>query len=566
MAQSIINLKRNKRKGFSLAEVLIAGAVLLIFITTFSSTIIQVKNQLTNSFNRERAISLADEGLEAARNIRDNNFFSLNDGVYGLTNSNNQFNFAGTNDTTDIFNRTVNITTLGNNQKRIDVTVEWQDIFSPDNSVTLSTYLTNWRAPLSIGLTIDKVVINHGGTKVASDFLPYDLSTQVLDSTVDPPVLQNIDIPINFSPATMNLVSGTYTFTTTSDPDYDLSLSPDCNNGTIILAEGDAKLCVITYEEKIVNVVPTISSPTANDITYSTATLGANLVDLGIPALISERGTCWGTTANPTTNCVAEGGNTIGVFAQNRTGFSPGTLYYYRGYAINTTGTAYSEDGTFSTTDICSTALIGTPTVYNSAGSTSAVINKPTGVAQNDIMFAHILHFNSTDRLNSIPSGWNLIGRHKNGNYNQALYYKVAGADEPTTYTFGLSASSKFGITISSYRGCFDAINPIGASSNIEYVVNNTTYRADSLDLISPYTNVLMFPSIYSTAVRTFANPLTQDGGWSEDYDHGATSSDFSRAGYRKLINSIGPTGVIDSIGRVGNTIKHAFAVALNPF
>ena len=48
-------------------------------------------------------------------------------------------------------------------------------------------------------------------------------------------------------------------------------------------------------------------------------------------------------------NCIAEGGTTIGVFTQSITGLTPGTLYHYRGYATNATGTAYSTDGTFTT-------------------------------------------------------------------------------------------------------------------------------------------------------------------------------------------------------------------------
>jgi hypothetical protein len=204
--------------------------------------------------------------------------------------------------------------------------------------------------------------------------------------------------------------------------------------------------------------------------------------------------------------------------------------------------------------------------VYDNSNSVSAVVNKPTGVVEGDIMFAYILHFNGTDRLAGIPTGWILIGgRHKNVNYNQALYYKVAGAGEGSSYTFTLSSGSKLGVTISAYRGCFDTTNPIDVYSSDGYVVNNTTYRAGTMTLSSASTTVLMFPSIYNTTVRTFANPLTQGGGWTEDYDHGSNTSDFSRAGYRKFIPASGATGVIDSIGTSGNIIKHAFGVGLNP-
>jgi len=78
-------------------------------------------------------------------------------------------------------------------------------------------------------------------------------------------------------------------------------------------------------------------------------------------------------------------------------------------------------------------------------------------------------------------------------------------------------------------------------------------------------TTVLVFASMYTTTVRTFANPLTQGGGWTEDYDRGANTSDFSRASYRRFIVAPGVTGVIDSIGTSGSTVKHVFSVGLTP-
>jgi prepilin-type N-terminal cleavage/methylation domain-containing protein len=658
----MIKIIKNYNSGFSLVELLVAISVFLIFITTTINIIVSVNRQLQNASNKERAAALSEEALEAVRNIRDENFNNLIDGTYGLSSLNSQWEFSGTSDTNDIFNRQIVISTINAYQKKVVSTVTWQDQISQNNSVTQSTYLTDWQTPLNIGLTMNKIVINHGGVKTADDFLPNVLTTNILDNSVEPPVGISIDVPIVYAPETMVLGLGSYNFLTSSDPDYNLTLTPDCAGNSITLQTGDTKICTITYEE---NVAPTISNPTSTSITQTTATLGAEVTSLGIPDLITERGTCWGTSPSPVTNCLAEGGTTTGVFTQVRTGFIPGTTYYYRGYATNATGTAYSADGSFTTTSnnviptvttptaiaitsttatlganvtslgfpasisargicygtipspmtncvaeggtttgvftqartgfipgttyyyrgyatnatgtaysadgsfttnaICSTVLVGVPTIYDSAGSSSAVVSKPTGVVQNDIMFAHILHFNGTDRLTVIPAGWTSIGRHKNGSYNQALYYKVAGPSEGSSYTFGLSANSKFAVTISAYRGCFNISNPIDTYSNTEYVVNNTTYRASSISISSPYTNVLMFPSIYSTAVRTFANPLTQGGGWTEDYDHGNTAPDFSRAGYRKLINTSGVIGIIDSIGQTGSTIKHAFSVALKP-
>lgn len=113
----------------------------------------------------------------------------------------------------------------------------------------------------------------------------------------------------------------------------------------------------------IATAVPTVTTPTSASITTATATLGANVTSLGVPATISARGTCFATTPLPAINCLPDGGLTIGVISQTRTALTPGTLYYYRGYATNTTGTGYSADGTFMTVGIPDlTASVSTPT------------------------------------------------------------------------------------------------------------------------------------------------------------------------------------------------------------
>jgi len=86
-------------------------------------------------------------------------------------------------------------------------------------------------------------------------------------------------------------------------------------------------------------------------------------------AAITARGTCWGTISSPTTNCAAETGTTTGVFTHTQTGMTANTTYYYRGYAINSTGTGYSTDGTFTTS-------IGTPTPPTISGPATLVTNQ----------------------------------------------------------------------------------------------------------------------------------------------------------------------------------------------
>src|SRR3989344_728617 len=144
-------------------------------------------------------------------------------------------------------------------------------------------------------------------------------------------------------------------------------------------------------EGPAVNTVPTVTSPTATSITTTSAILGANVVSLGIPASISARGTCYGTSPNPMTNCLAQGGTTTGVYSHSRTSLTPNTTYYYRGYAINATGTGYSADGTFTATntnDSCGTYSGATPrltepTTNPSACNPGIYANSPADITIN---------------------------------------------------------------------------------------------------------------------------------------------------------------------------------------
>jgi len=113
----------------------------------------------------------------------------------------------------------------------------------------------------------------------------------------------------------------------------------------------------VDFTSSACNVIPTVTTPSSDSVTATTATLGATVTSLGVPNSIS-RGTCYATTANPTTNCLAEGGTTASAFTHSRTGLSASTAYYYRGYATNATGTAYSADGTFTTPSACAGSII----------------------------------------------------------------------------------------------------------------------------------------------------------------------------------------------------------------
>jgi hypothetical protein len=94
---------------------------------------------------------------------------------------------------------------------------------------------------------------------------------------------------------------------------------------------------------------PTVTDSAPTDITKTTATGNGNVTSDG-GATITERGVVWGTSANPTkANNYATASGTTGAFTAGMTGLSPGTLIYWRMYAINSVDTTYSTGGSFTT-------------------------------------------------------------------------------------------------------------------------------------------------------------------------------------------------------------------------
>ncbi len=97
------------------------------------------------------------------------------------------------------------------------------------------------------------------------------------------------------------------------------------------------------------STTPTVSTSTVSSITSSTATAGGNVTADG-GATVTERGVCYSTSQNPTTsNSKVTSGSGTGTFTANLSGLAASTTYYVRAYAINTNGTSYGTQQSFTT-------------------------------------------------------------------------------------------------------------------------------------------------------------------------------------------------------------------------
>ena len=71
-------------KGFSLVEVILSSAVFALLVTALVGAYLYGQESTALAGNRARAVMLAEEGLEATRNIRDGGFNDLGVGIHGL--------------------------------------------------------------------------------------------------------------------------------------------------------------------------------------------------------------------------------------------------------------------------------------------------------------------------------------------------------------------------------------------------------------------------------------------------------------------------------------------------
>ena len=135
---------RIKLPSFSLIEILLAISLFSIFVMILVVSLIYGQQSVTLSGSRQRAIFLAEEGLEAVRSIRNEKFSDLNDGTYGLSSENKQWALAGSSDKTDDFSRELTISSISDSIKKIKSIVSWPQTQERSGNITLETFLTNW--------------------------------------------------------------------------------------------------------------------------------------------------------------------------------------------------------------------------------------------------------------------------------------------------------------------------------------------------------------------------------------------------------------------------------------
>lgn len=139
--------------GFSLIEGVLAGTILLLIAVAAAGALTQGRENSGLAARHSQAILLAEEGLEATRNIRDESFTLLAAGTHGLTRIGNVWVFGGSTDMTGEFTRSITVTDIDANRKNIKAVVNWQQNTQRTGEASLETILTNWKSASALPAT-----------------------------------------------------------------------------------------------------------------------------------------------------------------------------------------------------------------------------------------------------------------------------------------------------------------------------------------------------------------------------------------------------------------------------
>jgi hypothetical protein len=296
--------------------------------------------------------------------------------------------------------------------------------------------------------------------------------------------------------------------------------------------------------------LPTVSTNPINTINGSSSTtLNGEVLDTG-GAILRERGFCCSINSMPTildttiTLPIISGSSGVGLYSCDIVGLNPSTIYYYRAYAKNDTGTGYGLQYTFTTGD-----PVYAPPIVKTLGITSSshwinVSGNVLDIGYRPITMRGIVYSTGT----TIP-------------YTGTTDYIVYLPESGDIGTFNCTITGLTNLTQYSYNTF--AINSSGTS----YGESGTTYTLDNLPPVVTTNGISNISysgfTIGGTLVSDDGEAVTELGmclSTSFNPTTGDTKFTYSFGSYTlPYIYSVNVTGLTES------TTYHIRAYSINP-
>jgi hypothetical protein len=148
--------------------------------------------------------------------------------------------------------------------------------------------------------------------------------------------------------------------------------------------------------------------------------------------------------------------------------------------------------------------------------TTSLTITKPSGTVSGDVLVAFVNMIRSS-AINTPPSGWTTIEISGVFAYSH-VYWKVAGASEPSSYTWDEGASTSWAGVIFRLSGVDPTTQLDVATVTGEDTGYNTSFISASITTVT--NGAIVFASVFRDVRYITAGP---GGGWTNGYLSAAT-------------------------------------------
>lgn len=139
------------RRGSLLLEAIIAIGVFSLFLAGIGLSLILGERSTIAGGDRTRAAFIAEEQLEAVRQMRNVDFDSVTVGQHGVTLSPSGWVWSGSVIEKNGYTSTVSVTQAETDWLQVTSDVRWNFGNTRSGAVTLSTYITNWGKTATVG-------------------------------------------------------------------------------------------------------------------------------------------------------------------------------------------------------------------------------------------------------------------------------------------------------------------------------------------------------------------------------------------------------------------------------
>jgi len=319
-----------------------------------------------------------------------------------------------------------------------------------------------------------------------------------------------------------------------NDPNFafelvNASTGADCVNTTgaaLNNNSGNWRFDNVTISGSAVSAAPTVTSPTANPVGISTATLGGTVTSIGSQP-VTDYGVVYALTSSITAQNPLQIGNT-GVtklsagstptvnspFTVNASGLAGTSAYSYAAYAINSVGTSYSSVANF-TTQSANAPIVDTATdtaITGTSATLGGTVETDGGAAitESGVVYSSTNH--DPQLLGSGVLKMDTTTSVDNGASPVAFTVGVTGLAYATTYYWSAFATNSSGTGYFTTPSSFTTQSlPTVASPTVTAVTSSTATLGGD-ETASGSTAVTKTGIVYAPTSSGDTNPQIGDG------------------------------------------------------